>query len=161
MSQDIQYTNLKKAVQLVGKEFIYELTQQLISADKVASGKLISSLDFQVVNILDNLMIRLVAEPYLINVDKGRKPGRMPPTGPIKKWIEVRKIKGRDKKTGRFISNQSLAFAIAKGIQKNGIRPTNVIKQAKERIIKNKTQILAKAAQKDALEALNKILVNL
>jgi hypothetical protein len=36
-----------------------------------------------------------------------------------------------------------------------------VIKQAKERIIKNKTQILAKAAQKDALEALNKILVNL
>ena len=60
-----------------------------------------------------------------------------PPTGIIEKWIKRKGLKGRDMgstyinskgvrikrpATGRFITNKSFAFAIAKSIQKKGIK---------------------------------------
>ena len=45
-----------------------------------------------------------------------------PPTGILEKWIKRKGLKGRDKKSGRFIKNKSFAFAIAKSIQKKGIK---------------------------------------
>ena len=56
---------------------------------------------------------------------------------------------------------KSLSFIIARSIGIKGIRPTNVIQKAKDNIIKKKTEILAKAATKDVMDALNKILINL
>ena len=44
----------------------------------------------------------------------------MPPTSPIKKWIDVRKIKPKD------MTRDQLAFVIARSIKKKGIQPTNV-----------------------------------
>lgn len=162
MAEDLQFKELKKAVNGLGKDFVGELAKQIIAADKVASGKLLGSLNYQVIEVLGNLMIRLNSEPYLINVDQGRRAGaKPPPISPIMKWIDLRKIKGRDKKTGRFITKQQTAFIIARGISKNGIKPTYVIKKAKDIVIKNKIEILAKAAQKDVMDALNKILINL
>tara|TARA_R110000851_G_scaffold38729_2_gene99166 strand:- start:2848 stop:3384 length:537 start_codon:yes stop_codon:yes gene_type:complete len=45
-----------------------------------------------------------------------------PPTGIIEKWIKRKGLKGRNKETGRFIKDKSFAFAIAKSIQKKGIK---------------------------------------
>jgi len=45
-----------------------------------------------------------------------------PPTGILEKWIKRKGLKGRNKKSGRFITNESFAFAIAKSIQKKGIK---------------------------------------
>ena len=60
-----------------------------------------------------------------------------PPTGILEKWIKRKGLKGRDMgstyinskgrkivrpATGRFITNKSFAFAIAKSIQKKGIK---------------------------------------
>lgn len=156
-----EFIELKKAVNKLGDEFVMELINQLLAADKAASGKLIKSLDYEVVELLDNLMIRLHSEPYLINVDQGRRPGaKPPPASAILPWIKLRGIKGRDSK-GKFITDKSLSFIIARGIGKNGIKATNVIKKATDNIIKRKTEILAKAATKDVMNALNKILINL
>ena len=38
------------------------------------------------------------------------------------KWIKSKGIKGRDKKSGRFISNLSLAFIIGRKIKRDGIK---------------------------------------
>jgi len=64
-----------------------------------------------------------------INYDGQKKssPGKgytnqHPPTGILEKWIKRKGLKGRDKKSGRFITNKSFAFAIAKSIQKKGIK---------------------------------------
>lgn len=156
-----EFPELKKAVNKLGDEFVMELINQLLLADKAASGDLIKSLDYEVIELLDNLMIRLHSEPYLINVDQGRRAGaKPPPSSAILPWIKLRGIKGRDSK-GRFITDKSLSFVIARSIGIKGIRPTNVIKRAKDNIIKKKTEILAKAATKDVMDALNKILINL
>lgn len=49
-------------------------------------------------------------------------------TGPhssiFNNWIRQKGIKGRDKKTGRFITNKSLSYLIARSIGKKGIRAT-------------------------------------
>ena len=47
---------------------------------------------------------------------------KQPPTKAFDKWIKIKGIKGRDKKTGRFITDQSLKFLIAKSIKNKGIR---------------------------------------
>lgn len=45
-------------------------------------------------------------------------------TGVFGKWAKFRGIKGRNKKTGRFITNKSLGFAIAQGVKKKGRKGT-------------------------------------
>jgi hypothetical protein len=47
---------------------------------------------------------------------------KQPPPGILAKWISKKGIKGRDKKTGRFISNLSLAFLIGRKIKRDGIK---------------------------------------
>lgn len=42
----------------------------------------------------------------------------------IAKWIKQKGIKGRDKKTGRFITDKSLTFLISRSIYDKGIRAT-------------------------------------
>jgi hypothetical protein len=47
---------------------------------------------------------------------------KQPPPGILAKWIKKKGIKGRDPKTGRFISNMSLAFIIGRKIKRDGIQ---------------------------------------
>lgn len=47
---------------------------------------------------------------------------RQPPPDILAKWISKKKIKGRDKDTGRFISNMSLAYLIGRKIKRDGFK---------------------------------------
>ena len=46
----------------------------------------------------------------------------VPPASAFEDFVKRKGIKGRDKKTGRFITNQSLQFAIARSVFNKGIR---------------------------------------
>ena len=46
----------------------------------------------------------------------------MPPPKAFKDFIKRKGIKGRDKKTGRFITDKSLQFLIARSVFNKGIR---------------------------------------
>jgi hypothetical protein len=148
--------NLKSALEQVGIDLVKELTKQLLNADKKASGNLIKSLDYKVVETVDGFILNLLAADYLNTVDQGRKPGKMPPPSKLDKWIVVRGIAPRDKK-GKFISRKSIQFLIARSIGKNGIKPTNVIRKSIDSIYSNKIKLLEQAAVKDIVELIEKI----
>jgi hypothetical protein len=150
--------NLEKALDEFGREFIKELTTQLLNADKKATGDLINSLDYQVVETIDGFMLNILSSPYLNYVDKGRKPGIAPPSSKFIKWIDARNIKWKDKK-GKIIPKESVAFLIARSIGRKGIKPTNVIQKTINNIFTNKQKILEQAAIKDIEALIEKILI--
>ena len=151
----MEYEELKLAVDKLGKEYIAELAIQLADADKVASGKLLRSLNYYVIEVLGNFMIQVISGSYLEYVDKGRKPGKQPPQSAIKKWIDIRGIS-----PDKGMTKDGLAFVIARSIGRKGIQPTGVIKKSMANVMKSK-EILSKAAGKDVEKYIKNILINI
>ena len=161
MNDKIQYNNIMAQMDKFGADLVKELAQQLILSGKEATGSLVKSLDYELIELLGDIVINITANDYLYYVDKGRKPNRKaPPSGVIVKWMDVKGIKGRDKKTGRFIKKESAAFLIARSIGKKGIKPTNVIKKSINRLLKAKSKLIAKAAGEDLKEYTKNVLIN-
>jgi hypothetical protein len=47
---------------------------------------------------------------------------KQPPPDILAKWIKRKGLKGRDKKSGRYITNLSLAFVIGRSIKRDGLK---------------------------------------
>lgn len=154
--ENLNFSELKKQLDLFGKEYIKELTKELINADKKATGKLIKSLDYRLVEVVDGYILEILSEDYLKYVDEGRKPGRMPPTRSLDKWVIARRIAPRDK-NGKFLKREQVKFLIARSIGKNGIKPTNVIRKSLDSIYSKKSKLIAKAAAEDVLKVIDKM----
>ena len=106
-----------------GENIIRILTEELIRADKVASGRLISSLSYDVKPVGEALyQLILTSEDYLRYVDKGRRPGSYVPIRALKQWVRFRNIP------------ESAVYAINQNIFRFGIRPTNVLRNTQTRL---------------------------
>lgn len=156
-----QYDNLKVAMEKYGEELIIELAAQLRTADKVATGNLVRSLDYDLIEALNTIVVNIKAENYLTYVDGGRRRGKKaPPQEAILKWVNVKPLpRWRDKK-GRFISKKSQAFLIARSISKKGIKPTNVISKSIRKVQKIQAKLIAEASAADIRELVKNVLVN-
>lgn len=155
MAQQIDTTNLKKQLEIIGVEAIGFITKILVENDKQVTGNLIKSLDFKIIKDIDGFFLQILAAPYFSNVDKGRKPGKMPPSGPIKKWVDKR---------GIVIKNQTsaqTAFVIARSIGKKGIKPLNITNKLIDNIIRNKQSIIKAGAVKDIQELIDRMIITL
>lgn len=84
---------------------------------------------------------------YYYFVEQGRRPGRYPPLNVIRNWARVKKgvPQFRDKK-GRFISNESRAFLIARSIATYGFAGTPFIDNAVNSVLPKITNDLGDAA---------------
>jgi hypothetical protein len=150
MDDKMRMLALRGAMEKYGEALVLEIVQQLKDADKEATGALAKSVDYQLIETLNSIAVGIFALPYLDNVDSGRRRGaKPPPVGPIIEWMKVRGIKGRNRKTGKFITQRSAAFAIARGIGKNGIKPTNVIKKSLRKLKSLQAKLLTDAAVAD------------
>jgi hypothetical protein len=116
---------LKKEIQK--KQFPYGNPNQRGLGNKVASGKLLNSIDYEVITGSDgNPTLEISYIDYFENVNLGRRrEKKRVPINAILNWIKVRGLKGRNKK-GQFIPNLSFAFAIQTNIFKFGIRSANI-----------------------------------
>ncbi|QDP51521.1 MAG: hypothetical protein Tp1111DCM843611_19 [Prokaryotic dsDNA virus sp.] len=85
---------------------------------------------------------------------------KQPPAGILAKWISKKRIKGRDKKTGRFISNLSLAFIFAKKIKRDGIKGISFFQKPLGLGIKQFGKDLLKNVKQDIVDSLSTITVN-
>jgi hypothetical protein len=151
--------NLDKAFDNLGKDLVKTLVKNLLSANKKATGNLIRSIDYKVVEKANGFIVELLAADYLTNVDEGRKAGsKQPPLSALDKWVVARKIAPRDSK-GKFLPRQQVKFLIARSIAKNGIKPTNVINKTINEVYNNKQKLIEKAAVEDLNALIDKIMV--
>lgn len=82
-------------------------------------------------------------------------------TNSLEKWIRVKGIKGRDQKTGRFISNKSLSFLIARSIYNKGLKPSLFFTKAFDKHYKKLNKDLVESFGLDVEEFLKYTLNNL
>jgi hypothetical protein len=164
--------NLLELFYEIGADLKVELIKQLSTkqfktasgriTDKVATGKLIRSIDYRIVVnetklLVRDLEIKILAENYLSDVDEGRRPGeKMINPSQLDKWIIARGIAPRDKK-GKLLPRKNLQFVIAKGIQKRGIPATNVIQKSIDAVFKRRKNDLQEAAVESFNEFVKKI----
>ena len=120
----------------------------------VATGNLKNSLTFSLRKTGEGYTIQFkargTAAKYAEVIEDGRKAGaKAPPIEPILAWIKVKGIKARDEK-GKILEQtesrkRGLAFAIARGISKNGIEPVKYFENAYNDAIEERQDELFKA----------------
>jgi hypothetical protein len=151
--------NLDKAFNDLGEDLVKTLVKNLLQANKRATGNLIRSVDYRVVEKANGFLVELLAADYLTNVDEGRRAGaKQPPMKALDKWVVARKIAPRDSK-GKFLPREQVKFLVARSIAKNGIKPTNVIKKTIDEVYTKKQKLIEKAAIADLNELIDKIMV--
>jgi hypothetical protein len=124
----------------------------------VASGNLLRNINVYWVDSDFEANPELIVEmpDYYYFVEQGRRPGRYPPLNVIRNWARVKKSvpQFRDKK-GRFISNESRAFLIARSIATYGFGGTPFIDSAIAAVLPKITDKLGDAAAAFFQNAIN------
>ena len=135
--------NVERYLNSFGKQVVNRAKANLGRA-KGGSTKLATTIKFEVKPDADGFVVNFYMADYGTFLDKGvsgnkkkqsfknyenqsesspyKYTTKQPPSGILAKWISKKGIKGRDKKTGRFISNLSLAFLIGRKIKRDGIK---------------------------------------
>jgi len=110
----------------IGQFIINELTKELIKQDHRATGKLISSLNYDTIQRSSSATLLINMEDYGKFVNTGRKRGAAKvPIDALVEWIKQKGIETNNKKV------LGMAFAIQKTIQKEGIPTRNSRKRGK------------------------------
>lgn len=138
---------------------------------KRATGTLFDQISFNIEKTKDNIKGVISfgkAEDYWIFVDQGVKgaggfkgsgrmrgegskfkfTNKMPPIRSIIQWTKIKGIRGRDKK-GRFISDRSLGFLIARSIYQRGLQRTRFITKPYEEMQRDLAEDIQQAVTQD------------
>lgn len=153
MAQEtLTFPHLWDVLDEYGKRVRNLYQDNLIRADKIATGGLLNSVEFEVEQYGRRFDVVLTLADYWKWVEEGRKPGKMPPPSAILKWVLAKPVLPKPNANGRMPTPQSLAWAIAKSIEKNGILPTPALKQASDATFAEMQQDIADAFAKDVGE---------
>ena len=149
MENNIDYENIRIALDLVGEQTIVDIIARLKKLDAVASKRLINSLNYRVVEALDTLLLVIEAEEYINVIDSGRKAGKMPPLSAILQWTRYKGIP------------KEAAYPIAKNIGKFGIKPRPFLREIIEENRRQGVELFEDALRKDVEKAINIIKVKI
>ena len=133
--------NLRKSLQKIGRMYKAELRKKLASDNNVASGKMSRNIKFTT----NENSIDFVFEEYLGAISEGKKSTSKNPSGQmvskIAKWMQYKNLSIRGYR-GRFQRQTSsnyrrAAFAIARSINRDSWRGSDVIMRAYKSIEDN------------------------
>ena len=131
MAQD----EIQKALDAFRDYVIKQARSKLTRMGKNSSKRLYESITGEVKAMPNSISMEFSMEEYGFYQDKGVSgkekkydtpfsyKSKMPPPKKLDRWIVRKGIAPRDEK-GKFINRKSLQFLIARGIYKNGIKPS-------------------------------------
>lgn len=158
--EDNQFTNLLAVLDEYGNAFRNLYQDKLISADKIATGDLLNSVEYRVSVDGTAYEVVLSLAEYWKYIENGRPQGaKMPPPSAILEWINVKPVVPRpDEKTGRVPSPEQLSWKIAKSIKaktdKGPIPGTPLMAQTYEELNAYYRPRIAAAFRADTLQLL-------
>ena len=111
----MQLKEVKEELNKFGQFVIQQARSRLTKGDKNVNKKLYNSLEYKPFNRGGSIGVEFYMEQYGKFQDQG-----VPQA--FADFVKRKGIKGRDKKTGRFITNESLQYLIARSVFNKGIR---------------------------------------
>ena len=173
--------NIERYLNSFGKQVVNRAKGNLQKA-KGGGTALEQSIRFEVVSDADGFTLQFYMADYGTFQDKGvsgnkqqqkykdykgkvitspyKYTNKQPPPGILAKWISKKGIKGRDKKSGRFITNLSLAFIIGRAIKRAGIKSLSFFQKPLGLGLKQFGKDLLGNVKQDIIDSLNKTTVN-
>jgi hypothetical protein len=173
--------NIERYLESFGKQVVNR-TKGNIQKAKGGGTDLEKSIRFEIITDKDGFTVNFYMADYGTFVDKGvsgnknpqvfkdykdkvikspyKYTTKQPPPNILAKWISKKRIKGRDKKTGRFISNLSLAYIIGRKIKRDGIKGLSFFQKPLGLGLKQFGKDLLKNVKEDIIDTLNKTTIN-
>jgi len=147
---------VQKYMSIFAKAVIKESRSRLSKSGKKDTNNLYGSLGYDLKVFKNSFSLSFFMEEYGAFVDEGvqgKRSSAKAPQSPfrfgsgsgrkggltkaISTWIKRKGLKGRDKKSGRFITDKSLAFLISRSIYNKGIAPSMFFTRPFENAFKN------------------------
>ena len=182
----MEFKNTIQAMQKLGGKVVKE-GRGILKKDKKANGTLYNDFDYLVTASKDSVTLEFEfggADDYWAFVDEGvrgaggfkgsgrmrggkspfrfgsgKSKGKWPQfTSAIQKWIKKKGIKGRNKETGKFITNKSLGFLIQRAIYQRGLTRTQFFSKPFTTELKKQTDAIVEAFGEDLEKQLETII---
>ena len=173
--------NVERYLEAFGKQVVNRAKANL-GKKKGGSTKLATTIKFEVKPDADGFVVKFYMADYGTFLDKGVSGNKQkqsyknyenqtesspysyrtkqPPPDILAKWISKKGLKGRDKKTGRFISHKSLAFLIGRKIKRDGIKSLSFFQKPLGLGLKQFGKDLLGAITTDITDSISTIKVN-
>ena len=143
-------SNLERTLINFADEFQSLLKEKITAANMIASGQLVNSLEVSSLYIDNNeWKVILKAEDYVNIIEDGRKAGKQPPVSAILKWIQIKKILPRGGANVEDLTNEQLAFLIARKIGSRGVTGKQIISLSLEELLIKYRPLIGEAILKD------------
>lgn len=139
----------------LGDELKKNLIQELRRTKTIASGDLIKSLNVEIEQTSDGIIISLASNDYITYIEKGRKRGKYAPVSDLQRWVRAKGIATDEKRV------KSIAFAINNKIKKEGIKPRPVLENAYSSGLPLYDRIIDQVLEKDLTKYLEEKLNNI
>lgn len=124
----INLNNVMEVLEQYAQEVRNRYQDRLIQDDRIASGDLLNSVEYQVVRNGMTYEVQLRLEDYWKYVEYGTKP-HFPPMDKILEWIRVKPVLPRPNDNGDLPTPQQLAYLIARSISLHGTEGTEDLEE--------------------------------
>lgn len=152
----IKFDNLQRVLAEFGNALSERYKEKLTEDNRIASGRLISSVNSKVVVNDNEFIVELNLEDWWKFIEYGTKP-HMPPVNRILEWVTVKRILPTPMANGKLPTEQQLAWMIAKKIEREGTEGTPNLTESIDEMVNEYEQKIEEALDADVLSCIDDI----
>ena len=152
----ISFENLQQTLEEYGQEVRNLYQDKLILHDRIASGDLLNSVEFEVAGGDQKWEVTLTLAKYWKYVEYDTRP-HWPPINKILEWVRIKPVLPRPDANGKLPTPEGLAFLISRKISEQGTKGTHDLEDTLEEINERYRDKIVLALAKDG-ETLYKVL---
>ena len=154
MEEIIKWDNLRRVLGEIANEIRNEYQDKLIRDDKIASGHLLNSVEYDIVTDDRSITVQLELADYYKWVEEGREPGSFPPVDALLEWIKVKPVVP-DGRSGRLPTENQLAYLIGRKIKEEGIEPGYELRDTMKEVMEDAEDRINEAIALDISQSLD------